>query len=224
MDSLSELESKLLVAQARLKKATDALAPKHQGGEWEEYWAAHDELVKLEREVASMKGETHAIPANFPIKWDTGAPLPHVLISDYMTLLTFLISEVSPDWDGTTVTVKSPNDQMPQALALVEFSGCITAKLGSPNDEVFHGHSLHGKGQEPYTAQIVVNSPWIKEIEENNKVHRHYNSESWRTLKHYIFWFHDTTFECIARSFSVQVYNESVEQMLKRMCSRLLDL
>ncbi|MEL7312443.1 MAG: hypothetical protein AAFN07_13080, partial [Pseudomonadota bacterium] len=76
------LESKLAEANKRLNKAIAALAPKHKGGEIEEYREAKREVLRLERELASRKREPHAIPSDFPVEWDVGAPLPHLLCSD----------------------------------------------------------------------------------------------------------------------------------------------
>jgi hypothetical protein len=220
--SLRELEEQLSAARERLERAARALAPKHKGGEWEEFWAAHDAVLRLERELAAAKGEEHAVPINLPVKWDAGAPLPHLLRNDYRCLLTFYVREHDPQWDGSYVTVKDPGDGSVQSLALVEFVGCVSAKLGSPNDEVFEGHPLYGKGLDGYTAQEVMNSHWLAELEAINRIHRCYDPARWRKLKHYILWFHDTTFECVAESFKVELYRESMADLLARVCERLL--
>src|SRR5688572_20647584 len=47
----TDLERRLRDANERLQRAVAALAPRHQGGEWEEYDAAHQEVLGLEREV-----------------------------------------------------------------------------------------------------------------------------------------------------------------------------
>src|SRR5262249_28882577 len=163
--------------------------------EWDEFWEADHAVLHLERELAEAKGEEHAVPLDFPFQWDTGAPLPYLLQNDNRCFLTFYVHEPDPDWDGTYVTVKDPGDQSVESLALVEFVGCMSAKLGSPNDEVFSGHSLHGKGLDSYTAQRVVHSRWLAELESINKVHACYNPARWKALNHYVFWFHDSTFE-----------------------------
>ena len=219
--SPDEIEERLAEAQVRLDRAKAALAPKHQGGEWEEYFAAREALLKLERVLAAAKGEEHAVPLDFPVRWDIGAPLPHVLQSDSKAFLTFYVREPDHDWDGTCVTVKDPGDGSVESLALVEFLGCISAKLGSPNDEVFEGHPLNGKGLYCYTAQRVVNSRWLAELKAINSVHSCYNPARWRKLKHYVFWFHDTTFECVAESFTVELFRESMAELLGRACRRL---
>ena len=60
----------------------------------------------------------------------------------------------------------TPGSPDVESLALVEFVGCVSARLGSPNDEVFEGHPLSGKGLDGYTAQRVVNSRWLAELAE----------------------------------------------------------
>ena len=68
----------------------------------------------------------------------------------------------------------------------------------------------------------MVNSRWLAELEAINSVHRCYRPEVWRSLNHYVLWFHDSTFECIARSFTVEVFRESMAELLARACRRLL--
>ena len=82
-------------------------------------------------------------------------------------------------------------------------------------------HPLNGKGSAPYTAQRVVNSRWIKELEAINSVHHGYRPEMWRELNHYIFWFHDSTFECVAQSFKVEVHRLRFREVLGLMVERL---
>jgi hypothetical protein len=217
-----EITTRLADAQRRLERAIKALAPKHEGGEWEEYNASAAAVLKLERELAAAKGEEHAVPLDFPVRWDIGAPLPQVVHNDYKTFLTFYVCEPDPNWDGSDVTVKDPGDGSVESLALVEFLGCASARLGSPNDEVFKGHPLSGKGLNCYTAQRVVNSKWLAELEAINSVHRRYDPARWRILNHYVFWFHDSTFECVAESFTVELFRESVADLLTRVCQRLV--
>ena len=178
--------------------------------------------MSAERELAAAKGEQYAVSLDFPVKWDTGAPLPHLFCSDRRTYLTFYVAEPDPNWDGSYVTVKHSGSGETELLALVEFSRCECAKLGSPNDEVFEGHPLYGRGQDGYSAQRVLNSRWLAEIESVNKVHRCYNPNRRKDLNHYIFWFHDSTFECIAKSYSVEVFQESMREMLRRVSDLLV--
>ena len=220
--SIHEIEEQLSVARQRLERAAKALATRHQGGEDAEYWAADAAVLRLERKLAAAKGQEHAVPVNFPVKWDAGAPLPYLFRNDYRCFLTFYVREHDPGWDGSYVTVKDPGSGNEESLALVEFIGCVSAKLGSPNDEVFEGHPLYGKGLDGYTAQQVVNSRWLAELKAINSVHRCYNPDRWRRLHHYVLWFHDTTFECVAESFQVELHRDSMANLLVHVCERLL--
>jgi hypothetical protein len=222
MDDIHDLEHRLKTAAERLQRAIAALAPKHKGGELEEYRAADREVLLLERQLAAAKGEEYAEPCNFPLKWDTGAPMPHLMVSDNRALLAFLLSEPDPAWDGSYVISKSPSNEEAEPLGLVEFDFCTSAKLGAPNDEVFRGHPLYGKGLEPYTAQRVVNSRWVQEIDKINSVHHLYRPERGRDRTHFIFWFHDSTFECVARSYKVETHQISMKELLGLMVERLI--
>ncbi len=219
--SISELEQALAVAKERFEIAVKALAPKHKGGEMEAYYAAHAALLSAERELSAAKGEQYAVPLDFPIQWDTGAPLPHLFVNDYRAYLTFRVREPDPNWDGSYVNVVDPRSGLVELLALAEFEQCQSAKLGSPNDEVFEGHPLSGHGLDGYTAQLVKNSRWLAEIEAINKVHRLYDPQHSKQCHHYIFWFHDTTFECIARSYTVETFRESMKDMFTRIVVRM---
>ena len=53
MSKIHEIENCLRIASERLQRAISALAPKHKGGEWEEYHAAHQEVLRLERQLAA---------------------------------------------------------------------------------------------------------------------------------------------------------------------------
>jgi hypothetical protein len=218
-----DLEQELAAARARRDAAMQALARKHEGGEWEEYRAAQAALLAAERALAASRNEEHAVPLEFPVRWDIGAPLPQLLVNDYRAFLLFYVKTVDPSWDGTYVTVKDPGSGQSEPLALVELKRCIAAKLGSPNDEVFHGHPLAGKGLESYTAQLVRGSRWISEIQKINSVHAGYRPDAWQKYNHYVFWFHDTTFECIAESFAVELRDCSMAELLAEACSRLVE-
>ncbi len=215
------LRAALEAANARLERATKVLAPKHKGGELEEYDAAHEAVLVAERALAAARGEPYAVPLEFAVQWDIGAPLPHVLQSDNKTFLIFLLAATSANWDGSFATVVTPRDA--GKLAIVEFHRCRSAKMGCPNDEVYEGHPLYGKGFKGYRPLRVVNSAWIDELRTINSVHHRYSPEHWRTANHYILGFHDSTFECVADSFTVETTTSSIREALTAVCRRLVD-
>ncbi len=167
-------------------------------------------------------GPEVAEPLDFPVRWDTGAPMPHLLVGTAHAYLVFYLPLDYPDWDGTNPRGRKPETDPAEPIAVVEFHGCVSAKLGAPNDEVFSGHPLWGKGLEPYSAQVVRNSRWIAELEAINKVHPQYQPEFWDSLNHYVFWFHDETFECVAKSYEVEVLASTLPDVLETVARRLL--
>jgi hypothetical protein len=94
--------------------------------------------------------------------------------------------------------------------------------MGTPNDEVFRAHPLTGKGLQGYCPLQVKNSLWIKELEAINSIHNGYRPESWRNFNHYIFGFHDSTFECVAESFIVEVRTATIAELLAEICGKLV--
>ena len=87
---------------------------------------------------------------------------------------------------------------------------------------MLNGHPLDGRGLEPYSAQRVVNSRWLRELEAVNSVHSGYRPDGWRDLTHFAFWFHDSTFECVARAFKVETHRISFKALLGMMIQRLI--
>lgn len=219
MDSLRE---RLADAKRRCEAAAVALRGKHKGGEHAQYRAAHAELLDAERALADAEGEEHAVPVDIQVQWDVGAPLPQLLVNDLRCFLIFRIKRHDPEWDGSYVTVVDPSSGEAEPLALVEFSRCSSAKLGGPNEEVLHGHPLAGKGLDPYSAQVVRHSRWLAELKGTNSVHPQFRADRWENHKHFVFWFHDKTFECVAEKFEIEVHQCSMPALLAEAAKRLL--
>lgn len=104
---------------------------------------------------------------------------------------------------------------------MVEFTRYSTYMFGTPNDEAFHGHPLAARGLRPYGAFQIDNSSWIRQLEKMNSVHHSHRPERFERLRHYVFSFHDSTFECAAESFSITSHEGSLETMLLIMRDRL---
>lgn len=217
------LESMLEAATTRLQRAVEALRPRHRGGEIEEFQQARDAVLAVERDLAAARGEPYAVPLPFPVEWDSGAPLPVMLVSDQKTLLLFRVRVPNPAWDGSYATPVGLGDPESERLALAEFTRCASAKLGAPNDEVFHGHPLYGRGFEGGRALKVMDSPWLQELRSINEVHSEFRSDAWARRTHFILPFHDSTFECVAESFTVDVVCMPMAQALAELCRRMVE-
>ena len=195
--TIQELRAALAAADDELQRTVRALAPKHVGGEMEAYEAAYASLLAAERRLAEAEGRPYAVLCDCPLSWDVGAPLPTLLQSDEAAHLFFLL----PDDD--------------ERVGYVRFERLSSTLFGAPNDETFEGHPLHGSGFEPYRAMRVINSPWIAHLEKMNSVHRYHNPAVYTAQEHFILPFHDTTFECVARSFTASTVDKRLSGAVK---------
>jgi hypothetical protein len=94
--------------------------------------------------------------------------------------------------------------------------------FGPPNDEAFGGHPLASRGLSPYAVFEVQQSSWIRKHERMNSVHPSHNRERFLAgIKHFIFAFHDSTFECIAEGFEICIVRGSMRSAATRMVEML---
>lgn len=185
-------EQRLAAAQLRLRQLT--------GSDSATWAAVLDELRAAEREVASERGESYAVPVEDGPRWDTGAPLPHLLATGSSTYIVCHASEPHPGWDGTSVTVVSAADDNDSPLLVIEAKRCAEVRLGGPNDEALNGHPLYGKGLVGYQLNEVRNSDWIEQVIRVNSVHPLHRDEPYRRLRHFVLPFHDEMVEVLAHS------------------------
>jgi len=200
--SISELENQLASAQERVK---ELMGPK---ATLEEKLAAFDVLALAQRALAAAKGDEHAVPYDIGFKPEAAVSEPVILQTDNSTILTF--SAVQKKADGKYHEV---------GYGVVEFDLCMLTKFGYPNDEARPGHPLFTKGLGDYGVYEVRNSSWIKQKTEQNRVRFPNTPDS--TAKHFIFTFHDSTFECIARALRASLSTEPYEKLFAEIAKRV---
>lgn len=133
-----------------------------------------------------------------------GAPLPVVLANDKALLLAYYTESPHSTWDGTNprcISAETTEDP----VAVLDFGIARAHYFGPPNDEAFGGHPLAARGLSPYGTFEVQNSSWIRTLAEMNSIHPRHDPALFSGLRHFIFCFHDKTFECVARNFDVTV-------------------
>jgi hypothetical protein len=126
------------------------------------------------------------------------------------------VGQIDPNWDGSYVRVVAP-DIAEEPIAMIRFVRCMAFMFGPPNDEAFRGHPLAGRGLRPYAVFEVQHSSWIRQLEQMNSVHPHHRPKAYTICRHFIFAFHDSTFECIANGFEVSLYRSSMKLLLPKM-------
>jgi hypothetical protein len=148
--------------------------------------------------------ELHDVP-----RPDTGAPLPTVVASEQQLDLVYMVSEPDTKWDVADVNVVGPNTDG-RLVARIRFERPYAHTFGPPNDEALSGHPLAARGLASYRVCEVQDSSWLRSLEQMNSVHPHHSHEFFADLRHFVFTFHDTTFECIARRYDCHVERGSV--------------
>jgi hypothetical protein len=115
---------------------------------------------------------------------DTGAPCPTIAADDHDLSLTYCRP------DGTRVRIV--------------FTFPLVHYFGPPNDETLQGHPLAAFGLTHYATFEVGNSRWIEELRKMNRVHPRHDDSRFDRYRHFVWTFHDNTFECLAESFEVE--------------------
>ena len=102
--------------------------------------------------------------------------------------------------------------------AIIEFTVCTATKFGYPNDEAW-GSIPRTKGLS-YGIFEVENSKWKLELSQLNR-YVFPQTREWGG-RHFLFLFHDSSFECIARDMKLEVTNESYAEIFGRITNRIL--
>jgi hypothetical protein len=160
---------------------------------------------KLNNLIKAIKMEhilEFAREINWTPQWSGGAPLPQVFSNGHNTYLTYLTND---------------ND----FAVIVTFNSSNSHRFGIVNDEAANGHPLYGKGLKVYRAHVIQNSSWIKELKEIHKVHPRYSDKHWTDHKHYLLFFHDEIFEVIAKDYTIERTNFSLEEAATEIVKRL---
>ncbi|MCC6575653.1 MAG: hypothetical protein IT462_17875 [Planctomycetes bacterium] len=149
-----------------------------------------------------------------------GAPCPIVVATEHTKLVGFFGQTHDPAWNGESIRIISPNSK-DEPVVVVRFDLCASTMFGAPNDEAFSGHPLASRGLHPYGAFEVLNSSWIRQLEKMNSVHPHHSPKQYAALRHVILAFHDSTFECVTRGYTVE---QTTGSLLVVMADRLRGL
>jgi len=123
---------------------------------------------------------------------DPGAPMPALVAAENRVELAFITRRADPT-----------NEEF---IAIANFVLPYAHMFGPPNDEAFVGHPLANRGLEPYGCYRIENSSWIRRLERMNAVHPYHRAEAFASLTHYVFAFHDSTFECVASEVEVTLH------------------
>jgi hypothetical protein len=140
--------------------------------------------------------------------------------SEHFLAVVYFVEDTPAGWDGSTVRVVGPDSENEHA-AVVRFSRPYASMFGPPNDEAFSGHPLSGRGLHPYSAFEVHHSSWIRALERMNAVHPLHRPDHFAAFRHFVLALHDTTFECVAQSYTHRVGAGPLTKLAAQEVSRI---
>jgi hypothetical protein len=185
--------------------------------------AARDNELAAERALAAHRGEPYAVVIDIGVRWDIGAPLPHLVTNGSRATVICRVGEPDPGWDGTYVTIVSPSDDTDDLWAIIELWGCSSVRIGALNDEAIEGHPLAGRGLCAYEAHEVHNSAWLDDHIRINAVHPNHSDELWRRQRHLLLAFHDEIVEALATGIEASVTRNSLRSLLTQATENIID-
>ncbi len=103
--------------------------------------------------------------------------------------------------------------------AVVEFKRCLVSRFGYPNDEARWGIPQYNNVS--YGIYEVRNSTWIQEVVRLNRYSFPKTKDDY-VSRHFLFAFHDDTFECLADDLTLDVVTEPYHVIFERIRRRAL--
>jgi hypothetical protein len=136
--------------------------------------------------------------------------MPFVMADENILLLSYFLSGNRPD---------------DRKVAIVRFDWPLLHLSGPPNDEAIRGHPSWRRGLESYRVYRVEQSSLLRRLAAMNYVHPRNDPAAYDQDHHCIFTFHDSTFECIAQSYSFTIEqapsgSERYERMVEMVRTR----
>jgi len=203
---ISMLEKLLAEAHESYKQSLRSLA----FGKLTEARKAGELLANAQRELAKAKGEEYAVPYDIGFLPEAAVSEAVVLQTELKTILTFSAVRETPDEMRTSV-----------GYGIVEFERCCLTKFGHPNDEARPGHSLYSKGLGAYGVYEVRNSLWSRQTIEMNQ--RRFPNAPEFVGRHFIFTFHDSTFECLASGLRASASSGPYSQLFMEIAKKVFE-
>jgi len=172
--------------------------------------------------VVGYVGENETvIPFDLGVRMAGGSGVCPILLQDERkAFLIFSLDSRDPSWDGSWVRVVSPGDSEIRPIGVIQWIGCHVAVFGHPYVDIRMNHRLWTRGLKECVsthAGEVQNSSWIASLEQQDRDRVYYEYQRYSELRHFILLFWDSTFECLARDYTVEIVQESMLNVIDRI-------
>ncbi|MBL4786492.1 MAG: hypothetical protein JKY49_13820 [Cohaesibacteraceae bacterium] len=145
--------------------------------------------------------------------------MPGIISTEHEVVLYYQLNDTPPEWDGSyTTQIDSHTERL---TAIVKWVRCYQHMFGSGGEYVAHRHPLAERGFGPFGNFEVTNSSWKQTHIEMNKGHYDFFPGMYDDLRHFLLPFHDSTFECLAKGFEIEIVHGSSIDIMKRIIGYL---
>ncbi len=103
--------------------------------------------------------------------------------------------EILTNGGDVTITQDESQATVDVGGVIVRCLGVLISRFGYPNDEALHSDPLYVHGLKYYDIVEVTDSPWIREVNERNRVV--FPDFKGYECRHYFMAFHDSSFEVL---------------------------
>jgi hypothetical protein len=129
------------------------------------------------------------IKLNLDFDVEPNAPSPKISTNGSSLNLSFLLNPFL--WDNVE------DDEQADLL----FHDIQKYRLGRPGSDNFRDYRYYDAGIDNYGFYQINNSNWKKDFPIDEKIISEESIDTKGEFKHYVFFFRDNTFECIAKDF-----------------------
>jgi hypothetical protein len=136
-------------------------------------------------------------------------PSPIVIAGEDRLFVLCVLQSIPEGWYDTWVKMMS-SDPQGEPFALIVFHRPLAYCRGIPDGEGLQGHPLYKRGLRPNGAFEIQSSSWQDGLMKMSRPHAAHRREGYHRYRHFILAFRDTTFECLAETYSIRLGTGSV--------------
>ncbi len=143
---------------------------------------------------------------------NVGAPIPAVVATEHKLDVIYFVQESvfkKGGYSHDEVRVMNPKSEG-SLVARVSLHWPMAHMFGLPCENTIEAHPLASRGLHPCATWEVTNSSWIRDLARVLAAYEHADPSGLDSYRHLIFAFHDSTFECVARSYDIKLTRDSI--------------
>lgn len=148
------------------------------------------------------------------------APCPVVLAHDDHLFVLYVLQSKPEGWYDSWVKMIS-SDAEGEPFVIIVFQHPLAYCHGILDHQALHGHPLYRRGLRPHGAFEIENSSWQEALLKMRRMHAAHRIENYHRYRHFVLAFRDTTFECLAESYSILIGNGRLRDAAAKVLSEM---